>query len=362
MISRLTDRALHGVALHGPGEIRPDALAFHSRIPVVDLLVGTVLFRRRFLSRGAVGHVDLPRAQDGGLDLLGLSIATRFPDLRGSLSGPHFRSLGLPMRALPTNMELAEALMRRVENWAVASGGRLELVRSRARLTGFPRPDGRVGAFIGVQGGHVLDGDPANVTLLRSLGVRMLAPAHVMDNELVGSNTGLRRGGLTPLGREVIDELQRSGIVVDLAHMASTGIRDALPLLRQPFVVSHTGLAAFHGRRSRLRRYSAANRNLTSEDARLLADAGGLIGLTLSTSLLGGDTLGRVVDAFRYTVDLVGVRQVALGSDFDGGLRTVFDVTGLPRLTQGLLDGGFSPDEIAAVMGGNALRVLAAGA
>jgi membrane dipeptidase len=331
--------------------------AFHWEIPVVDLVVGTVLFRRDFLERHHTGHVDLSRLREGGVDLVGLTVATRFPDLRGTLSTPHFRSLGIAASPRSANMTLAEAFVRRIERWCEGSGNRLALVGS---VDGLPeaRPPDRVAAFIGVQGGHVLDRDLASVRRLRALGIRMLAPAHVMDNELVGSNTGVRRHGLTGFGREVVRELEREGIVVDLAHMSPRGIRDALPLLARPFVLSHTGFRDLAGGRSRWRRYSPANRNLASEDARLVAEAGGVIGLSLSTDLLGGSDLAAAVRAFRFGAELVGVEHLAVGSDFDGGLQTVFDVTGLPLLTQGLLDGGFTRDEVATIMGGNALRVL----
>ncbi len=321
-------------------------------------MVGTVLFRPEFLRRTRGGHVDLPRLQEASVDLLGLTIATRFPDRRGTLSTLHFRSLGITASWRPTNMELADALVRRIRRWSEGSGGRLALIRSADQL-GEARRAGQGAAFIGVQGGHVLDRDLENVARLRGLGVRMLAPAHVMDNELVGSNTGVRRHGLTGFGREAIAELERETILVDLAHMSSAGIRDALPLLRRPFVLSHTGFRELAGGRSRWRRYSPANRNLDSDDARLVADAGGVIGLTLSTDLLGGSDVTAAVRAFRFGAQLVGVGSLALGSDFDGALRTVFDVTGLPLLTQGLLDAGFGRDDVAAMMGGNALRVLA---
>lgn len=373
MTGRLIDLVLHRTAVRGPHRVRGDVLAFHRSIPVVDLLVGTALFHRDLLRGRPGGHADLPRLLDAGVDLIGLSIATRFPDLSGTLSAPHFRLLGLPAG---TNMELVEALVRRIEGWAAASGGRLRMVRSASELgdlggpgesTRGPDPgasvdgpvDGQlVRAFIGVQGGHVLDGDPTNIDRLASLGVRMFGLGHVMDNELVGSGTGVRRGGLTPAGREVVERAQAAGIVVDLAHVSPAGIEETLPLLRRPFVVSHTGLHRLARGRSRWRRYSPATRNLSDEQARAIIGAGGVIGLTLSTQLLGVRTVAGLVDAVRATADLVGTDHIALGSDFDGALPMIVDVSGLPLLTQALLDGGFGRSEVAAIMGGNALRVL----
>jgi microsomal dipeptidase-like Zn-dependent dipeptidase len=242
-------------------EVRPEALAFHRDHVVVDLLLGSALFRRRFVSGvGGGGHADVPRLMAGGVDLIGLSIATRFPDLQGRLSTSHFRALGFPMRRLGSDMALVEAIVARIRRWEAASGGRLRLVASGAQLDGIALDPGRgrVGAFLGIQGGHALDGDAGNVEVLRALGVRMLAPAHVMDNALVGSNTGVRRGGLTQHGRDVVAECERLGVVVDLAHMSSAGIRDTLPLLTRPFVLSHTGFTELSGRSSRWRRFSPA--------------------------------------------------------------------------------------------------------
>jgi hypothetical protein len=95
--------------------VRPDVVAFHRRVPVVDLLVGSAVFRREFVTRQAGGHADVPRLVAGGIDLVGLSIATRHPDLRGTLSTPQFRALGYPMRRLTTELAIAGAVAGRSE-------------------------------------------------------------------------------------------------------------------------------------------------------------------------------------------------------------------------------------------------------
>ncbi len=371
VISRSADRLLHTVALDRLPAVPPEVAEFHASIPVVDLLVGTPLFRRGLLRRRRRGHVDLPRLIEGGVDLVGFSIATRHPDLRGTLSTPHFWSLGMPARTLRSDMAIASAFIDRIEGWADASRGRLGLATGAADL---PVPDdgapvgtggtggigGMVRAFIGVQGGHVLEGDAANVESLHARGVRMLALAHVMDNALVGSNTGRRAYGLTGFGREVIAELERVGTVVDLAHMSVAGIRDTLPLLRRPFVLSHTGLQRSSRGTSRRpgRKFTPRNRNLGDEEARLVAEAGGVVGLTLSTLLLGGEDLDAVARTVDTALGLCGPTKVAIGSDFDGALRMVCDVTGLPAITARLLTGGLDRRTVGGVMGGNALRVL----
>ena len=355
MIARLVDRALNrtvGAPLPPP---RPDVAAFHTSLPVVDLLAGTALFRTGFLARSRTGHLDLPRARAGGLDLVGLSIATRFPDLDGRLSGPHFRSLGIPTRGR-SDLAIATAFVRRVEGWAAASGGSLVLARRSEDLVSVGS-DGCLRLFLGVQGGQVIR-EPGDVERLRRLGVRMVALAHVMDSPLAGSSTGRRAGGLTGLGREVLAEMERLGILVDLAHASSRTIREAVPRLGRPFLVSHTGFTALAGRGSRWRRYAPARRNLSDGDGRLVGEAGGLIGVTLATPLVGGDGLDSVLRAFDHAVGLVGPGQVALGSDFDGALTMPFDASGLVNLTQALLDAGFGRDVVGGIMGGNALRLL----
>ena len=355
MIDRVADRILNRTV--GGLETRPprEAAVLHGAIPVVDLLVGTPLFRRGFLERIDHGHADLPRALEGGLDLVGFTIATRFNDLRGTLSTPHFAALGIPRSALSTDIGIVEAFLDRIDGWVAGSRGRLAWWSAEARL---PTSDGGLRCFAGIQGGHALGDDLRSIDRFRARGVRLISLAHVMDTPLAGSGTGRTGGGLTPRGREVIAEMERAGVLVDLAHASVRAIEDALPRLTRPFVSSHTGFRALAGGRSRWRRYAPAGRNLPDEVVRDIGQAGGLVGVTMATDLIGGRSMDHVVRAFARALELVGAERVALGSDFDGALRVPFDVTGLPALTAALLDAGFGGDTVAAVMGGNALRVL----
>jgi microsomal dipeptidase-like Zn-dependent dipeptidase len=325
--------------------------------PIVDLVVGSGLFRDSFV-RGGRGHVNLPRLRAVGVNVVGLTIATRWPNLRGSLSGWHFRSLGMPAWLLASNIAMAEWLIGRVESWCSESGGALHIIRAQVDLEACLAPGGPVGVLLGVQGGHVLDGDLANVARLRELGVRILAPAHVMDNALVGSSTGRSGGGITDFGREVMAELEAQAIVVDLAHMSLTGIAQALALLRRPFVLSHTGLTDLAGRGSRWRRFSAATRNIPASLAAEIGAAGGLVGITLSTQLLGDSTLDAAVRTIRLALESAGLENVALGSDMDGALRMVIAVEGLPALAGTLLDSGLPGPVVQGLLGTNATKFL----
>ena len=202
----------------------------------MDLAVGSVLFRDSFLTDGR-GHVDLPRLDKTGVRLIGLTVATTWPDLRGSLSRWHFRSLGLPARAVGSPMAVAEWLIGRIHRWCAESDGRLVVIRTRADMERCLAGSGPVGVLIGIQGGQVLEGSLENVARLRDHGVRMFAPAHVMDNALVGSSTGRSATGLTAFGQEALAALEEQSIIVDLAHMSLPGIEQSLKVASRPLMM-----------------------------------------------------------------------------------------------------------------------------
>lgn len=350
ILSGLVDRAVNRTALPGRLPASQVAADLLRRAPVVDLLVGSALFRNSFLTGGR-GHVDLPRLRAVGVNVVGLTIATRWPNLRGSLSGWHFRSLGMPARVTGSDVAMAEWLIGRIHGWCAQSDGGLVVIRSVADLQRCLAPGGPVGVLLGVQGGHVLEGDLANVARLREAGVRMFAPAHVMDNALVGSSAGRRAGGLTDYGREVIAELEAQSIVVDLAHMSTVGIAEASPLLKRAFVLSHTGLTECRD----------VSRNLPASLVAEVGAAGGLVGIVLATRLLGGSTLDAAVRTIRLAIDSAGADHVAFGSDMDGALRMLIDIEGLPALTAALLESDISSETVADVMGANSARLLTEG-
>jgi microsomal dipeptidase-like Zn-dependent dipeptidase len=325
---------------------------------VVDLVVGSALFRDSFVRGGGGGHVDLPRLRAVGVNVVGLTVATAWPDLRGSLSRWHFRSLGLPGSAVGSNMTIAHWLIGRIARWCDESDGQMVILRSRADLEACLAPDGPVGVLLGVQGGHVLDTEIGNIARLQEAGVRMFAPAHVMDNALVGSGTGRSGGGLADYGREVIAELEAQSIIVDLAHMSVAGVEQAMPLLRRPFVLSHTGLTDIAGSVSRFRAYSPRTRNVPVSLAAEIGAAGGLVGIVLSTQLLGGSTLGAAVRTVTLAVESAGADHVALGSDMDGALKMLIDVEGLPALADALLASGLAAATVEGVVGANGIKLL----
>jgi microsomal dipeptidase-like Zn-dependent dipeptidase len=193
-----------------------------------------------------------------------------------------------------------------------------------------------------------LEGNFDNLARLFQAGFRMLAPAHFVDTDVGGSAHGERKTGLTPLGRHVIAEMERIGMLVDLAHASRRTIDDVLDMATRPVVFSHTGVTAT----------CDSPRNVTDATLRRVAENGGLVGIGFFESAVCGEDLDAVVRAIRHSVDLIGAEHVALGSDFDGFVQTPIDAAELPALTDALLSAGFSPGQIERIMGGNVLDLL----
>jgi microsomal dipeptidase-like Zn-dependent dipeptidase len=194
--------------------------------------------------------------------------------------------------------------------------------------------------------GHV---DLENVDVLYDAGFRMMSPVHFFDNEVGGSAHGVRKGGLTVLGREVIRRMEQRGMIVDLAHASPRTIEDALALATRPVVVSHTGV----------RGTCDNTRNLSDGQLRAIARGGGVVGIGYWDTAVCGTDVHAIARAIRHAVVVAGIDHVALGSDFDGAVTVPFDASGLPLLTESLLEAGFSEEEASKVMGGNVLRLLA---
>jgi microsomal dipeptidase-like Zn-dependent dipeptidase len=240
----------------------------------------------------------------------------------------------------------------RLRKAADASGGLLTMIRTRADLEAYSArrlQNPRITAgFLGAEGAQVLDGRLENVQKLFDAGVRMMSPSHFTDTDVGGSAHGEKKIGLTDLGRKVIPEMERLGMLVDLAHASEKTIEDVLAISTKPVVFSHTGVVGT----------CPGPRNVKDELLKRTADKGGVIGIGLFNLATCGKDLDAVVRSIRYTVNLVGVEHVGLGSDFDGLVTTPVDASGMAAITDALLRGGFSETEIAAIMGGNVHRLL----
>mgnify|MGYP000216875793 CR=1 FL=1 len=208
-----------------------------------------------------------------------------------------------------------------------------------------------VGAMLSIEGLQDIEGELDNLDRLHAAGFRMASLAHFFDNDVAGSMHGVNKGGLTPLGRQVVRRMEQIGMVVDIAHCSHQCVAEVLAMARRPVVSSHGGVQAT----------CKVNRNLDDNQIRGVAATGGLVGIGYWDAAICDTSPASIAKAMKHVRDLVGIQYVALGSDYDGGTTVRFDTSKLVQVTQALLDEKFTPDEIRAVMGGNALRVLRAG-
>ncbi len=338
------------------------ARALHAASFVADLHADSLLFGRDLLARGRLGHVDLPRLREGGVALQVFGLPTRVyfgtniqrTEARGfdALTAAGLVRFSRTAWQGPLGRALHQA--ERLAGMARASQGALVPIRDRADLDRLRRGraagDDVVGAVLALEGAHALESDPANLQRLFDAGYRMIGLAHFFDNDYAGSSAGTRQGGLTPLGRATLAEMERLGIAVDLAHLAPAAIDDVLALATKPTVVSHTGV-----------RGTCDNpRNLSDDQIRRIAAGGGVIGIGFWGIATCGLAPADVARAIRHVVHLVGAEHAALGSDYDGATTVGFDVARLASVTQALLDAGLPEAEVREVLGDNALRLLEA--
>jgi membrane dipeptidase len=360
-------------------KVSAEAIALHKTLTIVDLHSDTLMWKRDMLDAADRGHMDLPRLQRGNVALQVFSSVTKTPkgqnyDANGADSDnitllafaqlQPVRTWGsLLERSLWHATKLKRAVQtRRVETnndrnlVGLAFVETSEAVQSLAESKDFENPFSKdhptpIGALLSIEGLQNLEGKAANLDKLYAAGFRMAGLTHFFDNELAGSMHGIKKGGLTPFGREIIQKMEAKGMIVDIAHCSQTCVTEILAVARRPVVSSHGGVQAT----------CKVNRNLSDEHIRGVAKTGGIIGIGYWEGAVCDTSPKAIAAAMKHVRDLVGVQHVALGSDYDGATIVRFDTSQLVQVTQALLDAGFSDDEIRAVMGGNAIRVLKAG-
>jgi membrane dipeptidase len=356
----IVDGRMNTVVSASIPEVSPQATALHRRIFVADLHADELLWGRDLLDRVERGHVDLPRLQEGRVALQVFSAVTKTPrdmnydqntDATDNIAllalaqrWPAATRTSLRARAVYQAEKLQDAVMR--------AGGAMTIITTRDSLMAFAerrRGDPmQVGALLAIEGLHALDGSLESVNVLYNYGYRMMGLTHFFDNEVAGSAHGVTHGGLTPLGRQVIQRMEQLGIVVDLAHASTQTVQEVLAMATRPVVVSHTGVAAV----------CPGPRNLTDAQLTAIAANGGLIGIGYWDGAVCQPTIENIVKAITHAVKVMGVRHVALGSDFDGATKTPWDTRGVIVITDALLKAGMSEGDVALIMGANTFDFL----
>lgn len=358
----------------------------HTRAIVVDSHDDTtqrMFFDKTFDlgTRHPNGSVDIPRMRDGGLDALFFSIW-----VPSSVTGPI-----AVKRALQLIDSVHEAVRRHPNDLVLATtAGDVRRAASEKKIA----------ALMGMEGGHMIDDDLGTLRDFARLGVRYLTLTHFKNNNWADSSTDKpRHNGLTNFGKEVVRELNRLGVMVDISHVADKTFADVMELTTVPVIASHSSCRAI----------AHHPRNMTDDMVRALAKNGGVIMINFEVSFLSeenrvaGEKAGGVVAAFdkmsktcrgdeacstlevaRITRDamdkgtlpavpwekivehidhaakVAGVDHVGLGSDFDGATMPIGmeDASRLPKLTTALMAKGYSAADVEKILGGNILRVM----
>jgi membrane dipeptidase len=333
--------------------------------------------------RHADGSIDIPRMREGGLDAIFFSIW-----IPGTITG---------QTAVDQALRQIEAVKRQVK----AHPNDLELVTTADGIRRTAAA-GKIAVLLGVEGGHMINNDLANLRRLHELGVRYMTLTHSVNVDWADSSTDTpKSAGLSDFGREVVREMNRLGMMVDISHVSDATFDDVLAISTAPVIASHSSargiarvarnmndrmiqaLAAKDGVMHvnyHMGFLSQAYATATKADGGRIsnaidAQAVELCGEDMACQIMKGSELARervaagrlprvewttIVDHIVYGAKLGGAAHVGLGSDFDGADMPygMEDVTGLPQITTALLERGMTPEEVRGILGGNLLRVM----
>lgn len=351
------------------------------------------------------GHNDLPwqirKYAGGDFDEMDISqpqekLQTDIPRLRQGGMGAQFFVVYVPTElekegtATQTALEQFDLIHRMVQRYP----GTFEMADTADDVVRIHNA-GKIGVLIGVEGGHMIEGKLETLAKFHELGARYLGLTHSETIGWADSATDEEpHGGLTPFGEQVVRELNRQGILVDLAHVSADTMRDAIRVSKAPVISSHSGA------------YAVAEhaRNVPDDVLKMIAKNGGVVMVVFFSGYAepvgaknmadmfsterelhkkygDGDEfkqawnawraehpippgdVGTIVDHIDYIVKVAGIDHVGLGGDFDGARimpAQLEDVSGYPYITQELLNRGYSADDVHKIMGGNLLRALRA--
>lgn len=332
--------------------------------------------------RNPDGHVDIPRMREGGMNAIFFSIW-----IDGRIMGPP---------AVQKALDQIDAVHENVLKYSK------DLVFCRtAEEVRRAHAQGKIAALIGVEGGHMIGNDIRVLRMFGDLGVRYMTLSHFYNDEWADSSTDKpAHNGLTDFGKEIVREMNRQGIMVDISHVSDKTFYDALEVSKAPLIASHSSCRALCNH----------PRDMSDDMIKALAAKGGVIQINYERSFIdqaykdaydevsGGVVAAtekitkecgddsecttrkltelqkqmeasgklprvsweRIIDHIDHVVKLVGPDHVGLGSDFDGATMPdgMEDCSKLPKITEALMRKGYKDDDIRKILGGNLLRVM----
>ena len=250
--------------------------------------------------------------------------------------------------------EYAELIFDKIEAMVEANKDYVSIARTPSDLYEDKR-HGRKSIMLGIENGLALNGNLANIKHFAQRGVVYITLCHNGDNDLCDSARGCRtHNGVSRFGVEAIREMNRQGIMVDLSHASEKSFYDALDISGQPIVCSHSSSRALCDH----------PRNLTDDQMRALAKAGGVAQTTLYHGFLRSDGEATVLDVIAHldhAIRIMGIEHVGIGTDFDGdgGVRGFNDASEVINFTRMLLAKRYNEADIQRIWGGNFMRLMA---
>ena len=324
---------------------------------------------RSFFERSDLGHIDLPRAREGGFGG-GFFACFAPPDPEGNwdmdqalvAKEDSYEVAGAPAVNPAYARKTADALVSLLFRIEAESGGQLKVVRTAGEVEGCLR-DGALAAILHFEGAENLGPDPGALEAYYNRGLRSLGLVWSRPNAYASGvpfrfpsspDTG---PGLTDAGGELVRECSRLGVLIDLSHLNEKGFWDVANLSDAPLVATHSNAHAL----------CPSARNLTDRQLDAIRDSDGMVGVNFATVFLREDgrerldtPLETVVRHVDYLVERVGIDRVGFGSDFDGARvpKDIWDVSGLPNLMDALRAGWYGDAELRKLAHGNWVRVL----
>jgi len=312
-----------------------------------------------FFERNDGGHLDLPRARDGGFG--GGLFAVWIPSPRG-------RPGGRTPNGLPPALDAAYAMRRSIAAVATLfeiedrSEGNLRIVRTVSELR-WCLDEGVMPAVLHFEGADAIDTNLDALRVFYRAGLRSLGLVWGRPNDFAEGVAVHYRGspdtgpGLTAAGRDLVRACNELNIMIDLSHLNERGFWDVAELTDAPLVATHSNAYAL----------CPSSRNLTDQQLDAIAASDGMVGLNFAVNFLREDarrdadtSLDIMVKHVDYLVERIGIDRVGFGSDFDGVLisREIGDVSGLPKLLSALRDRGYDDHALAKLAHENWIRVL----
>jgi membrane dipeptidase len=287
------------------------------------------------------GQIDIPRISDGGVNCLIFAMYVN----------PQYSSRLLRL------LQMLDKFQREIEE----NKETITIVTNYKEITETIEKE-KIAALISVEGGEPLEGKIESLRTVHRLGVRSLTLTHFPRNRLEDGSGADSGSHLTEFGKEVVQEMNKLGMIVDISHLNETGFWDVIELTKDPILATHSNCKALCDH----------HRNLTDEQIRAVSETGGVLNLSFCGSFLksGIDFSDKAsleklkvddwLDHLDHAVDLVGSEHVGIGSDLDGGcgFPGLDDITKFPSLTQGMVSRGYSDKEIKRILGENNMRVF----